>query len=566
MEHRFDTFEIDELKRELRGDKRVLQLQPRVFDLLVYLARSRDRVVPKDELLDAVWPGVIVAEGSLQRAVSLARAALAEAGAPDAIRTFPRKGYRLCADEACRDAKAALENQDDLSGLDAGELQERAHAVQFAGRSDDAIAPLERAAGAFTVRGDRRLAAWAAILLAQIRLEWREPILANGWYHRAARLLEKEPACREKGYLDLLGGRMAFLQNELETALRLGESARKAGRRFHDPDLESVGMLFAGEASLHLGRIREGLAALDEAGASVVADDLSAWAGGLVYCGVIYSCMTRADWHRAGQWTAQFTRWNLQKGFTAYPGLCRLHRAEVLAVRGDLRDAERELEAALEMLATRAPWAESEAWRVSGDILLARGDFAGARAAFLRAAELGWDTEFEMASLHLAEGDARAAARLLARAIADNAWSCRSKRGRALAHYCIAAAESGDVAEARAALDGIERDPEVASTPALEALVTCARGELAAAEGRGPEAIAHLRSAVRAWLAIEAPLAAAQNRCRLAHFLTAENDHESARIERAAAALAFQQAGADGWLARCESPDAKARSRNVRRR
>jgi DNA-binding winged helix-turn-helix (wHTH) protein len=100
MVHRFPSFEIDEPARELRAGSRVLALQPRVFDLLVYLAKNRGRVVPKDELLDTLWADVTVADGSLQRAVSLARAALAEAGAPDVIRTHARRGYRFCDPEA----------------------------------------------------------------------------------------------------------------------------------------------------------------------------------------------------------------------------------------------------------------------------------------------------------------------------------------------------------------------------------------------------------------------------------------------------------------------------------
>ncbi|MCF3649592.1 winged helix-turn-helix domain-containing protein [Synoicihabitans lomoniglobus] len=98
MVHRFANLEIDVAARELRAGGRVLDVQPRVFDLLVYLARHHERVVPKDELLDAVWPGVIVADGSLQRAVSIARSALAQAGLKNAIRTFSRTGYRLCAE------------------------------------------------------------------------------------------------------------------------------------------------------------------------------------------------------------------------------------------------------------------------------------------------------------------------------------------------------------------------------------------------------------------------------------------------------------------------------------
>jgi DNA-binding winged helix-turn-helix (wHTH) protein len=50
----FAEFEIDESRRELRLRKRELALQPRVFDLLCYLIEHRDRVVGKEELLEAL--------------------------------------------------------------------------------------------------------------------------------------------------------------------------------------------------------------------------------------------------------------------------------------------------------------------------------------------------------------------------------------------------------------------------------------------------------------------------------------------------------------------------------
>ena len=78
--HRFASFELDRDGRALRLDGREIPLQPRVFDLLLYLVEHQDRVVSKEELLDALWPGVVVTESSLQRAVSLARAALQQGG------------------------------------------------------------------------------------------------------------------------------------------------------------------------------------------------------------------------------------------------------------------------------------------------------------------------------------------------------------------------------------------------------------------------------------------------------------------------------------------------------
>ena len=90
----FDEFELDPARRELRVGGKVHPLQPQVFDLLLYLVENHERVVPKHELLETLWPDTIVTESSIQRGVSLARSALGERG-PALIQTFPRQGYRF---------------------------------------------------------------------------------------------------------------------------------------------------------------------------------------------------------------------------------------------------------------------------------------------------------------------------------------------------------------------------------------------------------------------------------------------------------------------------------------
>jgi pimeloyl-ACP methyl ester carboxylesterase/DNA-binding winged helix-turn-helix (wHTH) protein len=90
---RFEEFEIDTALREVRRGGVTRALQPKPFAVLEYLAFNRERVVPKEELLEALWPGVVVSEGSIQRAVSLARAAIDDDG--NRIRTIPRQGYRF---------------------------------------------------------------------------------------------------------------------------------------------------------------------------------------------------------------------------------------------------------------------------------------------------------------------------------------------------------------------------------------------------------------------------------------------------------------------------------------
>lgn len=96
MIHRFGDVEIDTDRRELRRNGRPRPLQPKAFAVLEYLLRHRGRAVPKDELLENLWPGTLVSEGSLQRAVSLARGALGTEG--HRIDTVPRHGYRFTGD------------------------------------------------------------------------------------------------------------------------------------------------------------------------------------------------------------------------------------------------------------------------------------------------------------------------------------------------------------------------------------------------------------------------------------------------------------------------------------
>lgn len=108
MQTRFLDFELDPARRELRKHGAIVDVQPLVYELLLYLVSHRDRVVPKEELLDVLWAGAAVTDGSLARAVSLARRALDDDDrAAPIIRTHPRVGYRFTAAVKRADARAA---------------------------------------------------------------------------------------------------------------------------------------------------------------------------------------------------------------------------------------------------------------------------------------------------------------------------------------------------------------------------------------------------------------------------------------------------------------------------
>ena len=82
---------VDASLDEVAGHGQVHKLEPRTMRLLLALARARGGVVRADDLLDAVWPGLVVTPSSLYDAVAQLRKVLG----PDHIATVPRKGYRL---------------------------------------------------------------------------------------------------------------------------------------------------------------------------------------------------------------------------------------------------------------------------------------------------------------------------------------------------------------------------------------------------------------------------------------------------------------------------------------
>jgi pimeloyl-ACP methyl ester carboxylesterase/DNA-binding winged helix-turn-helix (wHTH) protein len=107
--YRFAGCELDAGRRELRRAGTVVPMQPKVFDLLLYLVEHRERVVGKDELQDAIWTGTIVTETALTRAIMKARRAAGDDSERQAIiQTVQRHGYRLIAPVAGSAAAADL--------------------------------------------------------------------------------------------------------------------------------------------------------------------------------------------------------------------------------------------------------------------------------------------------------------------------------------------------------------------------------------------------------------------------------------------------------------------------
>ncbi len=104
----FEGYTLDFARSSLRTADRNVQLRPKALDVLRYLVENADRLVTKEELIQAIWPNVTVTDEVLTHCVSEVRQAIGDSG-QTIIATVPRRGYRFTAtvSQIAADAAAA---------------------------------------------------------------------------------------------------------------------------------------------------------------------------------------------------------------------------------------------------------------------------------------------------------------------------------------------------------------------------------------------------------------------------------------------------------------------------
>jgi len=96
MRYQFEDHVLDTDRRELRRGADLVPVEPKVFDLLIFLIANRERVASKDDLIATVWNGRIVSDSALTTRVNAARSAIGDSGEEQRlIKTLPRKGFRF---------------------------------------------------------------------------------------------------------------------------------------------------------------------------------------------------------------------------------------------------------------------------------------------------------------------------------------------------------------------------------------------------------------------------------------------------------------------------------------
>src|SRR5918995_2104836 len=193
-------------------------------------------------------------------------------------------------------------------------------------------------------------AAVLAVMLSMDHANRAAMSVASGWLARAERLLADADEGVEHGHLALARGMGALDTGELDTAGRGFSRPPELSARFGDPNLAAMALVFKGTVLVSKGEVTEGLALLDEATAAAVSGELQPLATGLVYCVTIHSCQELGDCGRASEWTEVANSWCDRLDVTGFPGACRLHRAEIMRLRGDWPKAEEQAIEACEEL------------------------------------------------------------------------------------------------------------------------------------------------------------------------------------------------------------------------
>jgi ATP/maltotriose-dependent transcriptional regulator MalT len=463
----------------------------------------------------------------------------------DAVRAaLARFDWTAAYDEA---APAAAADPPDVEALEV-----LAEAAWWTSRIDECIAVRERCYRLHEDAGDLVRAGATAMELSE-NLGFRgQPSVGRAWLARARRLLADAPDDATKGGLYLREAEVAHSSGDLSAAIGFGEQALALGRSLRDTGLEAESLQCLARLHIADGHPAEGLALFDEAMLLAVDDRCDPFVTGKVYCSFISACEELGDLHRAAEWIEIGCDWADQHPVSAFPGLCRVHRAEVLQMRGDWERAEEEARRACSELDGVNAYNTALSLRELGDIRRRLGDLDAAAQAFRDASNLGLDPQPGLALLRLAEGKVAVAARMIQQA--------RCEAGiddLALAKLLPAAVQIGiaadDLDAARAAADDLDRIARLYRSSILEATATTGRGRLCLAEGDVTAANTSLRLALQRWRALAVPYEVASTLVLLGESARRSGDDEEASGYFTEACTTFERLGAALDLARVSS-------------
>jgi DNA-binding NarL/FixJ family response regulator len=412
----------------------------------------------------------------------------------------------------------------------------------------------ERAYRLYLAADEPRGAARVAVWLGWDYWAFRgEPAVASGWLQRARRLLEDQPPCAERAWLDVREGSLVLLEEgDPERALALAANGISVARDIGHVDYEMLGRAVQGLALVTSGAVAEGMRGLDEVNAAVVAGELTDLVAiGLSCCYMINACERVRDYERAVQWCTRLKAFSAKWGLRPLFAVCRTQYASICLWRGGWLEAEQELNAASQELAASRPAMTGDALIRLAELrrrqgrLVDAGDLleqaGGQGLALLGRAELAFD-----------HNDLRGAAEQAARYLRHVPTPNRTERAAGLDLSVRALAGLADWDGAKTALAELSSIATLVATGPLRAAASFATGVVAHGQGEFDAARRHLEDAVDLFLQSGAPFEVARARTELARALAALERVDAAAEEFHRAIALFAELKASREEARAQ--------------
>lgn len=446
---------------------------------------------------------------------------------------------------AWNQAYEALARADGAAPLLGPDLELFAQSAELAGRTELFLKIMERAHKQWLEAGDETRAARAAFWLGVRLFAIGEPGRGGGWIARAQRLLEHHGHdCVERGYLLLPTVQRSFAERDWTTAYQAATQAVEIGERFEEPDLVAFARCLQGRALTRQGRIKDGLALLDETMVAAEVGELSPIMTGLIYCTAIAACQSAYALARAREWTSALAAWwDSQPELVPFTGSCLVHRAQIKQLSGSWVEAIEDARRASERLSREQDArGRGDALYQQAEIHRLRGELAAAEEAYREAGQFGRDSQPGLALLRKAQGRRDAAASGIRRAL--GAATDPLLRTTLLPATVEILVDAGAVGEAEAACSELEQIAERLDTDVLTAMAGHARGAVCLAQGQAAAALGPLRRAFAVWQAVGAPYLAARVRVVIGRACRALGDDDGAALELGAARAVFERLGA----------------------
>lgn len=407
-----------------------------------------------------------------------------------------------------------------------------------------------RAYESFFERGDKRGAArnagWLGIDYLEIKGEFA---IANGWFQRAANLLQDAEDCWERAFITLLKARVCFMQQPTnDVALQLVEESISISKRVGSIDGEMMATGVKGLILTTEGKIIEGMSYLDEATLiATTAEVKDVSLAGITCCFLIEACQRIRDYERAGQWCNKVKELARRWHFDALFSSCRANYASVLIWKGEWEAAEQELLLASKELEQLRPSQISMCLVQLAELRRRQGRWKEA-GELLQQAQVPSAKLLAAAAFAYDQGELETAAEMTQRFIRQIPDKEKTRKLAAIELLIRIYCKQEKTEEAIHLLNELKEIAGIVSTLPIKASFLSCSGVVQDACGNTMAAKENFEDAIDIFDTIDAPFESAVTRILLSEVLIRLQQYRNAESELNIALKAFEKMGAEKYM------------------